>query len=165
MFISLKSFSAHFLFLLLVVCPIATHADKWASFCESTDWRALGLADGNNGESLKAMKKYKKRCKKTFTKNEIRQYERGYLFGIQTFCTYDNGYDIGYKKHSNPKSCPFEIAGEFDRGFMEGRAKFRSDRALLEDFRRGDGVEAARAGQQVGTAVSQQPPPAPAPGQ
>ena len=106
---------------------------QWAEFCSNTYWEQHGLDDGQNGRSYKLIAVYKDRCGEQFSKNDIKQYKKGYIKGIREFCTYDNGFTFGYGNQSNPKACTFELAKDFNRGFREGRSRFFIEKSIREN--------------------------------
>ena len=129
---SLKILASLLVVTVVGACAQVTES-QWAEFCANTYWEQHGESDGKKGLSYKLVAVYKERCGEQFSKDEIKQYKKGYIAGIKEFCNYDNGYKLGYRNESNPKSCPFELANNFNKGFREGRSKYFVEKSIREN--------------------------------
>ena len=99
--------------------------DNWADFCTNTIWEHHGEFDATNGYSFKMIEVYKERCGNQFSQKEITFYQNGYIKGLVEYCTYDNGYKIGFAGKKLPELCPHELSDQFAKGFKIGQLEFK----------------------------------------
>ena len=121
----------------VVVSACGTRKTDWAEFCSSTIWKEHGYYDAKKGFSYRLMGVYKERCGNDFSSSEELLYQAGYLKGIKEFCTYENGLTFGSKNEPNPKSCPFELAEAFDKGYRSGKALYIKTENFVKDHKVG----------------------------
>lgn len=103
----------------LVGCQSTSEKD-WVAFCKNSEWSNHGYYDATNGFSIQMLRVYKERCGDELSEKEAKLYQRGFLKGIKEFCTIENGYKMGRENKSNPRSCPPELARQFNAGFQNG---------------------------------------------
>jgi hypothetical protein len=111
-----------FMYLLLIsvfVAGCAANTKRVA--CDGKSWTQLGYQMGANGKSLQEFHNYKSNCSKNLESLALKSYLDGYARGIVEFCTFKNGYALGYTQSAENVNCPPEIEAEFKKGFAEGK--------------------------------------------
>lgn len=132
----------------LAGCQSTTEKD-WVAFCQNNEWANHGYFDATNGFAIQLLNVYKDRCGDDLSQKEAKVYQRGFLKGIKEFCTFENGYKLGRDNKSNPKTCPPELAKQFNEGFKNGLGEYWNEegakRALEEKQEDIESREAERA--------------------
>ena len=114
----MKVFTA-LLFICIFVAGCAGNTKKIP--CDGKNWTQLGYRMGANGKSLQEFHNYKSSCSKNLQSVALKSYLDGYARGIVEFCTFKNGYALGYTQAAENFNCPPEIEAEFKKGFAEGK--------------------------------------------
>ena len=128
----IKAFTVLASLIIITNCSSVSKEDKWAEFCANTIWDKHGYYDATHGFSYKMMAIYRERCGNQFSNEDSVKYQTGYIQGAKTFCTYENGFKLGNRNEKNPKSCPIELADNFNKGFASGRAEYHRTQNFIE---------------------------------
>lgn len=89
--------------------------------CQNMNWHEKGKADGMNGKSTVEFSDYRSECSKHGIIPNQNEYAKGRSKGLESFCTYDNGYQAGLNGDSYGGVCPDTSEKEFLRGFNLGQ--------------------------------------------
>lgn len=122
-----------FLFLLLLFSSCAS-MDRES--CLMTNWYEKGVEDGKvRGENR--FSEYRRECAKERISiaPKVREYEKGILEGLRTWCTFQNGFNEGLEGRGSTALCDSvnpSFARGVEQGFMEFRASQRRKRDLDE---------------------------------
>jgi hypothetical protein len=106
------------LFTLLLLCGCATMN---RSECQTADWRMIGLEDGSQGRTLAYIGEHRKACAEYRISPDLVQYESGYNQGLQQYCTYSKGYQIGKQGSGYNNVCTAGLETDFLLGYQRGR--------------------------------------------
>ncbi len=104
--------------ILLLLCGCATMN---RSECLTADWHMIGLEDGAMGRELSYIGNHRKACAEHNISPDLEQYQNGYSQGLQQFCTYTKGYQLGKKGSSYKSVCSPELEENFLVGYQRGR--------------------------------------------
>lgn len=110
---------------LVVLCVSACGTVMTKETCQSTNWVEKGREEGASGLSFENIDKYKEACAKNKITIEEKLYVAGYLEGLKTYCTQENGYKRGVKggrPHTCPEDSPYLV------GYNEGIEKHQADK-------------------------------------
>lgn len=89
--------------------------------CLAADWYSIGVEDGSKGESMSRIGAYRKDCAEVGVSPDATKYGEGRTVGLESFCTYDRGYNEGKKSSSKTSVCPpGQMQGEFMQGYNAG---------------------------------------------
>ena len=102
----------------LLLCGCAT-MNK--SECLTADWRMIGLEDGAIGRELSYIGNHRKACADHNVSPDLEQYQIGYSQGLQKYCTYTEGYQLGKGGRGYKSVCPSELEEDFLVGYQRGR--------------------------------------------
>lgn len=116
----------------LSACETVEQQD-WQTFCANDKWAEHGYFDATEGFSIKLAREYKERCGAQFSDKEMSLYQRGYIQGIQKFCTQEKGYELGKKNEPNPETCPAELQDAFVAGYKRGKVEYLQFQNILTD--------------------------------
>lgn len=104
---------------LLIAAGCSTAPTDQAN-CNVPNWQEKGLADAKSGVQPEIIKKYQKSCPDQFSGDRLNAYKLGFFQGLQEFCTYDKGFELGSKNDIEKYSCPMELAEKFRQGQKDG---------------------------------------------
>ena len=128
--------------LLLIVTFISSCGSQtrksWGDFCTNNIWKEQGYYDATHALSYKMMNVYKEKCGEAFDKHEMNLYQFGFFKGVKEFCTYENGFKLGNQNVKNPRSCPFELSEQFNKGFKAGKANYLRTQNLVREQKNQD---------------------------
>ncbi|MBM7073613.1 DUF2799 domain-containing protein [Shewanella sp. 202IG2-18] len=65
--------------------------------CKSADWYNRGINDGSDGLKRSILQSYTQECAEAGISVNSEEWRRGYKFGLQSYCTAENGYFVGSK--------------------------------------------------------------------
>ncbi|MDH5557990.1 MAG: DUF2799 domain-containing protein [Alphaproteobacteria bacterium] len=85
--------------------------------CLAADWYSIGVEDGSKGQPMSRIGAYRKDCAEVGVSPDATKYGEGRLVGLQSFCTYDRGYDEGKNGSGKTSVCP---PGNMQAEFMQG---------------------------------------------
>ena len=81
-----------------------------------------GVTDGRNGASKDKIKTIRGDfCPAAGSPLELNSYLDGYNYGIQTYCTYQHGYEMGVGGLEPGDVCPSNLREKFMAGWNAGR--------------------------------------------
>ncbi len=89
--------------------------------CNGLNWGNFGYETGIAGESVRTFDPYRDSCSDRLEAGALQAYLDGYSKGIAEYCTYKNGYNLGYTKKGMSKACPEELRAEYERGYKSGK--------------------------------------------
>jgi hypothetical protein len=118
-------YSAPFALLLLATlgvaaCTTLTVEERTAA-CQATDWATYGQNDGTLGVATGDRTKKFAECAEIGYPADIAAYQAGRAEGLKTYCTVENGYEVGYAGRRYRKVCPAELEPAFLQGYELGR--------------------------------------------
>lgn len=125
--ITLSDRSRNTLFAAFVaVCAVAlaSCATMSEEECLYIDWEVRGVLDGNVGEPASRIDRYQRTCDRYSVQVDREAYERGRLEGVQSYCTPDNGFDVGLRGDSYKYACPLESERAFLSGYRPARSLY-----------------------------------------
>jgi len=116
---------------LLSVCVISLSISSCASLgkkdCLTGDWVSVGKSDGSKGEIAgDRIAAHTKACSKHGVAFDEGVYILGHAEGLKSFCTTENGYDVGsefaasYRQDSYNNVCPENLKMGFLEGYVGG---------------------------------------------
>lgn len=93
-----------------------------ASTCQELDWYQIGREDGLKGLSGQGRRPVKSVCADSDQSLSEAIYNNGFDNGIAQFCSFENGYQIGYHKLKSASSdlCPPVAKADFLAGVDQG---------------------------------------------
>lgn len=100
------------------------------SECQSTNWEKRGLEDGSKGVDVLEFKNYVEACKAENVTPDKEAYYSGFQDGLVTYCTYDNGVQLGKRSGKYYMAC--KKYKEFGEGYAKGVDVFIEDRERRE---------------------------------
>ena len=86
--------------------------------CKNGNWNAIGIKDGINGSALNQYKKHEEACSKYGVSVDLAEYKNGRNEGLQTYCTPENGYEIGSNGKKYYNVCSNQ---KFNKNYKLGR--------------------------------------------
>lgn len=93
-----------------------------AEECLAADWYSIGVEDGAKGYTMSRLGAYRKDCAEVGVAPDADEYSRGRDVGLQSFCTYDRGFNEGKMGRYNSAVCPAgPLQAAFNEGYMAGR--------------------------------------------
>lgn len=104
-----------------------------SDFCTEKTWFDRGVEVGSQGGSAKVLDKYMKKCKDAKTRENLRDYQRGFIVGMKQYCTFENGRKLGMLDKPINKLCPNEFSEEFVAGYKAGKSEKREIRKFMDD--------------------------------
>jgi len=122
---ALMPYSARYALLLLATlgaaaCTTLTVEERTAA-CRATDWANYGQNDGILGVATGNRLKKFAECTEVGYPADIAAYQAGRAAGLKTYCTLENGYEVGYSDRRYRNVCPSELETAFLQGFEQGR--------------------------------------------
>lgn len=103
-------------FLLLGGCATMNQSE-----CLNADWQMIGLEDGSRGRTLAHIGNHRKACAEFNISPDLESYQRGHAQGLQQYCTYDKGFQLGSRGNAFRNICPPELEEDFRVGHQRGR--------------------------------------------
>lgn len=101
------------------------------SECLTADWQIIGLEDGANGRPTSYIGNHRSACADYGVKPNLDAYLAGHKRGVDQYCTYQTGYNLGERGSSYNKVCPENQYAEFSSGYQKGRQAY----VLLSEVR------------------------------
>jgi hypothetical protein len=92
--------------------------------CQSTNWINLGKSDAMKGKTSPQHTSYQKDCSEHGFTIDEKKYLTGYDQGLELYCNYQNGYNLGKRGYGSHLYCE-KTSGEFKKGLKVGRAEFK----------------------------------------
>ena len=88
--------------------------------CATSDWNAVGYADGANGYTSDRFSKYSKSCAKHGITPDFRAYQEGRDEGLVEFCQPSRGYNLGVSGGTYYGVCDVALEEEFLDAYRVG---------------------------------------------
>ncbi len=104
----------------VAACTTLT-AEQRIAACQATDWADYGRNDGVLGVPAAQRTKRFADCAALGYPADIAAYQAGRAEGLASYCTVENGYDVGYAGRRYRKVCPPELEPGFLQGYEQGR--------------------------------------------
>lgn len=101
---------------------LASCATMSADQCAAADWSALGVRDGERGENLKQADKREEACAKAGVAMDRTAYLAGRGQGLATYCTPQNGFEVGKVNGRYDGACADHNEPAFVRAHEQGMA-------------------------------------------
>jgi hypothetical protein len=106
--------------------------------CLTTNWYEKGLVDARDrGED--EFESYKRACAEEsvsiFSKSQ--EYKKGFLEGLRSWCTFQNGFNQGLEGHRGTANCE-DVNPAFARGYEEGFREYRLIQRRKRDEEEGE---------------------------
>lgn len=95
--------------------------------CQRMNWYRRGKNDALNGDPEILLSDYLNSCHFYAVNVDEDAYHRGWEWGMNLYCTYDNGRLLGYKNQSYARICPSNLEFDFLRGYRKGQRKYIRD--------------------------------------
>ena len=110
--------------ILLVSAGLSSCATISEDKCLAGNWQELGYRDGSNGAARDKASKIADTCAKYGVDLNFDAYLSGFSGGVQTYCTYERGFELGENGSSYNQICSGDLAADFAPGYDEGRAVY-----------------------------------------
>lgn len=105
---------------LATACTTLSPKDRLAS-CQATDWSNYGQNDGILGVPASERAGKFADCAELGAPAEIAAYEEARAEGLLSYCTVENGYEVGRAGRAYKNVCPAELEQDFLQGYEQGR--------------------------------------------
>ena len=115
---------------IIIVVTLASCATLDKDECAVANWYELGRADGESGRNISRVSSYREDCAKFGIPIDDNSYRAGWDFGIRQYCTPENGFDRGIKGRFASKSCPVQLAAQFEQPYALGREIYELDQSV-----------------------------------
>ena len=89
--------------------------------CITTNWRDLGVTDGQAGRPQTYVKLHRDACGKHGLPVDEQSWRDGWEVGIRSYCTPQTGLREGREGRSYSNSCPPDVAPGFENAYEVGR--------------------------------------------
>ena len=106
--------------ILLSACA-TLQPEKVAEQCAATDWKRYGLNDGKLGVATETRASEFEDCATVGQPVNLAAYQAGRSEGLISYCTTENGYQVGYDGRRYDYVCPPTLEPDFLQGFDRGR--------------------------------------------
>ncbi|MFB6348450.1 DUF2799 domain-containing protein [Moraxella sp. ZJ142] len=127
--------------ILAVMGMVAGCATMTANECRSADWYAVGVKDGNRGESWQRLMQHGKACAKVGIVPDEAAWERGRDAGLVQYCTPSNAYYKGLSGgYINTHNCPAQLqpklyrANEYGYNINKLQGLIKADKKNLATY-------------------------------
>lgn len=128
--------------ILMVLNSCATMSEDQ---CKTANWQEIGRNDGLRGLSSSLISSHAKACEKHGVKADATAYKAGYASGVKSFCTSENGFEVGRSGRMAAADCPAELQGAFQTAWKKGRAEYDREMAAQEAAKRAKELETKRS--------------------
>jgi len=98
--------------------------------CLYADWYQIGLEDGSVGRNAVMLAQHRKACAKAGVTPDLAAYERGHVEGLQRYCNYNNGLNVGSRGSAMPDYCPPNRVEDFTFGYRHGQERFQQRQVI-----------------------------------
>lgn len=95
--------------------------EQRAAACAQTDWQRFGENDGKLGIPTSDRAAEFEDCAELGQIADLTAYQTGRSRGLETYCTAENGYRVGYEGRAYDNVCPPATETDFVQGFERGR--------------------------------------------
>jgi hypothetical protein len=104
--------------------------------CAVTNWRDLGVRDGQQGFPATRIERHSSACAKAGITVDTTAYLGGRDIGIRSYCTPANGLQVGRSGSNYRNSCPAELEPAFLRSYLAASQLRRAENRLRDAQRR-----------------------------
>ncbi|MBX3040138.1 MAG: DUF2799 domain-containing protein [Bdellovibrionaceae bacterium] len=98
--------------------------------CETIDWKQRGFIDGGKGVRAEKFAQEAQTCREHGIQANAEAYQEGFNQGLESFCTYQGGYDYGLAGQTDTHHCSKDKEAEFLRGNLAGYAVYSKKREV-----------------------------------
>ena len=105
---------------LVSACATMTPKER-AAACSATDWERYGQNDGRLGIPTSSRAGDFEDCAEVGKPVDLAAYQAGRSAGLESYCTVENGYQVGYDGRRYQKVCPPTLEPDFLQGYDQGR--------------------------------------------
>lgn len=98
--------------------------------CRSADWYDVGQHDGQSGRSRSNIESHAKACGEVHISPDRGLYQKGWARGIVSYCTPQNGMEVGRRGGSYSGSCPAELDPAFRERYRLGREVYDAQQEI-----------------------------------
>lgn len=123
------------------------------SQCRSADWYLLGSRDGADGYGSGRLESHREACSEFGLAADDAAWRKGYEEGLQTYCTADNGYQVGRRGGSYGRVCPADIERDFVEAYDLGRETREVEQELAQVRQRIDVIESRLSNEKLDDAA------------
>ncbi|MEO1490544.1 MAG: DUF2799 domain-containing protein [Pseudomonadota bacterium] len=123
--------------------------EERAAACAQTDWTKFGVNDGTLGVPTADRSEKFEDCAEVGQPADLAAYQAGRSEGLKTYCTLENGYQVGLEGRRYENVCPPALAADFLQGFERGK-KERPSYARSPSIGIGVGTGGTRVGVGIG---------------
>lgn len=116
---------------LLVLAPFSVASEN-AGCASASSWQDAGFNVASKGKPVTQYYSMIRTCESMPSETDEAQFVKGYMAGIENYCTYENGFEVGNSREEYPNVCPASMDGEFKRGYQAA-----VDKNALKFFNRG----------------------------
>ncbi len=102
--------------------------------CINNNWVDTGYNTAISGKSVRHFNSYIEQCGEKLADNAKATYIEGFKKGIQEYCTYENGYEVGSKSKLNSNTCPYELRTEFNKGYKVATIHLKEAKAKMDQL-------------------------------
>ena len=95
--------------------------EKVAETCAATDWQRYGVNDGKLGVTTASRASEFDDCATVGEPVDLAAYQTGRSEGLLTYCTAENGYQVGYDGRRYQNVCLPTLEPDFLQGYDRGR--------------------------------------------
>ena len=110
--------------LLLSLAGCMSNKPKEPTICALGNWQGMGYKDGLEGKDYAYVSHHHAACLVEGFELDLMQYRRGYLEGLQHYCTPANGRKVGLVGESYRGVCPERLATGFIGEYEAGRSYY-----------------------------------------
>ncbi len=120
-------------FFLLSLIPFAFACSTLSKEeCAQGDWYNIGLRDGQHGYNPNRIADHAKACAEYGARPDNTTYNRGHGDGLKTYCTPENGYQVGVNGGTYNQVCPANMANAFVKNYRTGYRIYELRRDVRE---------------------------------
>ena len=98
--------------------------------CKNMDWSLQGQNDANLGRPASLLSNYVSQCRGHGLEVNQADYRAGHSRGLRSYCSYENGFELGHSGSDYSKICPETHSERFINGYAEGRRLFEEKESL-----------------------------------
>jgi hypothetical protein len=113
--------------------------------CKKANWLDIGRTEGSQGLSLSRVAEHNKACSKYGIKADSAEYKKGYQEGVKSYCTPENGYEVGKSGSLTTADCPKDLAAGFKSSWQKGREEYAKEVAAQEELKKAKQLEEQRS--------------------
>ena len=112
--------------------------------CKTANWQEIGKNDGMRGLSSSLISDHSKACEKHGIKADPAAYKLGYESGVRSYCTAENGFEVGRSGRASYVDCPSDLQAAYQTAWKKGRVEYDREQAALAAAKRAKELEDSR---------------------